>query len=252
MLVERLARYERIVVPVCLVAVMALAWAYLLAGAGTMQDMGGMVMPMSTWPWSLAHAAVMLIMWLVMMVAMMLPSAMPVILLYTTLNRRSEGSRIAVASFTTGYIAIWGGFSILALLGQFFLEQAALLSSMMEATSDVVSGILLLFAGIYQFTPLKRACLRLCRSPIEFLSMHWRPGNFGAFVMGARHGVYCVGCCWGLMLLLFVGGLMNVIWIAGLAAFVLIEKLAPSGPLFGQAAGVAFIILGAVVLAQAL
>lgn len=156
----------------------------------------------------------MFFMWLVMMAAMMLPSAAPVILLYTTIARRSASAGsapFAPSLFVLGYLAIWSVFSLAAVLAQFFLEWTTLLSPMMESSSAVLSGILLIGAGIYQFTPLKHSCLRLCRSPLDFLTSHWRSGNRGAFVMGVRHGIYCLGYCWGLMLLLFVGGIMNLI-----------------------------------------
>lgn len=248
-MLERILRHERIVTPIALLVVTALCWAYLLTGAGTMQEMGGMDMPMSIWPWTLAHAALMFFMWLVMMAAMMLPSAAPVILLYRTISCRGSGeASVAPGLFALGYVAIWGCFSLAALLVQFLLEWIGLLSPMMESASARLSGALLIAAGIYQFTPLKQACLRLCRSPLEYLSLHWRPGKRGAFMMGARHGVYCVGCCWGLMLLLFVGGVMNLMWILGLAAFVLVEKLLPGGKWMGQAAGVLLVAAGTALL----
>lgn len=246
-------RLERMATPVCLLIITALAWAYLLMGAGTMQEMDGMVMAMSVWPWTASHAALMFVMWLVMMTAMMLPSAAPVILLYRTISRRNNGrSRGASGCFVLGYLAVWGGFSLLALVVQYFLERAELLSPMMESTNTGLSGALLIAAGIYQFTPLKRACLRLCRSPLEFFMAHWRSGKLGAFAMGTHHGIYCVACCWGLMLLLFVGGVMNLMWIVGLAIFVLIEKLVPAGQWMGQAGGVLLTGAGAVLVAVSL
>lgn len=248
-MLERLIRHERVIVSICLLSVVALCWAYLFLGAGTMTDMGGAVMPMSVWPWTGTHAIMMFIMWLVMMVAMMLPSAAPVILLYSAIShRRGTDATAPPALFSLGYIAVWGGFCLLALFFQFVLEWAALLSSMMEAATTVLSGILLICAGLYQFTPLKRSCLRLCRSPMEFLMLHWRSGRRGAFIMGGQHGLYCVGCCWGLMLLLFVGGLMNLIWIAAIAIFIFVEKIAPGGPILGQIGGLGFIIFGVIVL----
>jgi predicted metal-binding membrane protein len=242
-------RHEQRAVTICLLAVTLLSWSYLLAGAGTMQEMGGMSMPMSTWPWSTTHAWLMLVMWLVMMVAMMLPSAAPVILLYSTICRASPSARrSAPGFFTLGYLAVWSCFSIAALLAQFLLEWSSLLSPMMESASVTLSGVLLIAAGIYQFTPLKRNCLALCRSPLEFLMSRWRPGRRGAFMMGARHGLYCLACCWSVMLLLFVGGLMNLLWIIGIAVFVLLEKLLPGGQRLGQAIGAALVVAGAALL----
>lgn len=243
-LIQRALRRERMLVVTGLLVVIALSWSYLLTGAGTMQEMGDMLMPMSSGPWDLGHALVMLAMWAVMMAAMMLPSAAPMILLYGTIARkRSAGGEEVAGSaiFTAGYVAVWAVFSLAAVALQYGLEGAALLSPMMETTSIVLAAALLIVAGVYQWTPLKQACLRHCRSPLEFVMTQWREGRRGAFVMGARHGTYCVGCCWMLMLLLFVGGVMNLAWIAGLAAYVLLEKLAPAGPWVGRAAGLLLI-----------
>lgn len=250
---ERVLHHERLLTFAALGAVVALSWAYLLSGAGTMQEMGGMTMPMSIWPWTIPHAVLMFVMWLVMMMAMMLPSATPAILLFATVSRRNAGSSaLRPVLFAAGYVAVWAGFSLLALLAQFLLEWVEWLSPMMESSNDVLSGTLLLAAGLYQFTPLKRSCLRLCRSPLDFLVAHWHPGGTGAFRMGAHHGLYCVACCWGLMLLLFVGGLMNVLWIAGVAAYVLVEKLVPGGEDIGRVAGVMLSAVGAGLLLSAL
>jgi len=246
---ERVLQHERAVTLGGLAAVVALSWAYLLTGAGTMQDMGGMSMPMSTWPWTAGHALLMFAMWLVMMMAMMLPSAAPAILLFAMVARRSPTTPpSAPALFASGYVAVWAGFSLLALLAQFLLEWGEWLSPMMESDSRSLNALLLLGAGIYQFTPLKRACLRLCRSPLDYLVSHWHPGRAGALRMGAQHGLYCVACCWGLMLLLFVGGLMNLWWIAALALYVLLEKLVPGGERLGQVAGVALVGAGLALL----
>lgn len=251
-MLERVLHHERAITLVGLATVIALSWAYLLTGAGTMQEMGGMSMPMSNWPWTAGHAALMFFMWLVMMMAMMLPSAAPVILLFVTVSKRRTGASPAgPALFVAGYVTLWAGFSLLALIAQFLLESVQWLSPMMESSSKTLSAALLLAAGIYQFTPLKRACLRLCRSPLEFLVSHWHSGPASALRMGAHHGLYCVACCWGLMLLLFVGGLMNFIWIAGLAIYVLMEKVVPGGELLGQVTGVLLVGTGLVMLAVA-
>lgn len=251
---ERALRNDRILVISGLLVVVVLSWVYLFAGAGTMQEMGDMLMPMSSGPWTVDHAMVMLAMWAVMMAAMMLPSAAPMILLYATIarNRHAKGEPATASGiFVLGYIAIWTAFSLGAVTLQFALEKAAMLSPMMEATSITLAGTLLIAAGIYQWTPFKQACLLRCRSPLEFVLTHWRQGARGAFVMGARHGMYCVGCCWMLMLLLFVGGVMNLGWIAGLAIFVLVEKLAPAGHWLGRGAGVLLIGWGIATLLTA-
>jgi len=251
---QRVLRHDRALVITGLLLVVVLCWVYLLGGAGTMQEMGGMLMPMSSGPWSLQHAGVMLLMWVVMMDAMMLPSAAPMILLYTTMARarHGRGERMpATGFFVLGYLAIWTGFSLVAVTLQYALEQAALLSPMMETTSVALAGGLLVAAGLYQWTPLKQTCLRGCRSPLEFVLSHWRPGLPGALRMGFVHGLYCLGCCWMLMLLLFAGGVMSMAWIAGLALFVLVEKLAPAGHWVGRAAGGVLIAWGLATLSAA-
>lgn len=244
-------RRERLVVVSALLAVIGLSWAYLLAGAGTMQEMGDMLMPMSSGPWDMNHGLVMLTMWAVMMAAMMLPSAAPMILLYGTIARArsARGEEVAgSAVFTAGYVAVWAAFSLAAVALQYGLEAAALLSPMMESSSVVLAAAILIMAGVYQWTPLKQACLRHCRSPLEFVMTQWREGRRGAFVMGMRHGAYCVGCCWMLMLLLFVGGVMNLVWIAALAAYILVEKLSPAGHWVGRATGLLLIGWGVATL----
>lgn len=241
---QRALRRERVILVAGLLLVIGLSWAYLLTGAGTMEEMGDMLMPMSSGPWDLAHALVMLAMWVVMMVAMMLPSAAPMILMYATIvrNRQARGEEVTgPAVFAAGYASVWTGFSLVAVVLQFGLESTALLSPMMESTSVTLAAALLIAAGAYQWTGLKQACLKHCRSPLEFMLTQWREGARGAFEMGLRHGAYCVGCCWMLMLLLFVGGVMNLVWISALAIYVLVEKLAPAGPWVGRAAGLVLV-----------
>ena len=246
--VETLLKRERLVVLTGVVIVAALAWLYLieLAAAG-MADM------MALKPWTLTDGALMFVMWAVMMLAMMLPSAAPMILLYALVWRkqRIEGSAYApTGAFAAGYVAVWAIFSLLATALQWGLEQVALLSPTMVATSSLLGAAILIAAGGYQWTPYKHACLSRCRSPIHFLSRHWRSSTGGAFVMGVEHGAYCLGCCWALMALLFVGGVMNLLWIAAIAFFVLIEKLLPHGNLLGRAGGLAMIGAGiAIILA---
>ncbi len=249
--IERALRRDRVLVVSCLLFVVVLSWAYLLRGAGMMQAMGDMLMPMSTGPWTPHRAILVLVMWAVMMAAMMLPSAAPIILLYAAIaRRRSERGEPTSASgaFAFGYIAVWAAFSLAATVLQYGLEKVALMSPMMQTTSIALAGTVLIAAGLYQWTPLKQACLRHCRSPLDFIVAYWRPGARGAFLMGLRHGVYCVGCCWLLMLLLFVGGVMNFAWIAGVALFVLIEKLMPAGHWIGRGAGVLLVVWGTATL----
>ncbi|MCZ6845223.1 MAG: DUF2182 domain-containing protein [Alphaproteobacteria bacterium] len=221
----------------------ALAWAYLVVMA---DDMVSMAMPVVD-AWSVADFWLMAAMWAVMMVGMMLPSAAPMILLYAAVSRRQRGRGHVFAPtgvFAAGYVVAWTGFSLAATGLQWALEQAALLSPMMVSTSPYLGGGLLIAAGVYQWTPLKHACLENCRAPAEFLSRSWRSGTGGAVAMGVHHGAYCVGCCWVLMGLLFVVGVMNLLWVAAVTAVVLIEKVAPGGHRFARAAGVLFVAAG--------
>ena len=251
LILERVMRHDRAVVAVGLLLVLVLSWAYLLAGAGTLQEMGDMLMPMSAGPWTLRHAIIMLVMWAVMMAAMMLPGAAPMILLYAAIARGhyTEGKPASMSGFFAGgYVLVWSAFSVVAVALQFALEKASILSPMMEISSITLAGAVLIAAGLYQWTPLKQACLKHCRSPLEFVLTRWRDGAGGAFLMGIEHGSYCVGCCWVLMLLLFVGGLMNMAWVAGIALFVLLEKLVPGGHWMGRLAGAVLIGWGVTTL----
>ena len=245
-------RRERVVVVSALLGVVILAWGYVLLGAGmSMHEMSGMPMARQPATWTSGYAAVVSLMWAVMMAAMMLPSAAPMILLYGTIARRRElrgDTTIGAGVFGLGYVVVWAAFSLMAVALQFGLDHAALLSPMMSMTSGLVAGGVLIAAGVYQWTPLKQACLRRCRSPLEFLMTEWREGRRGAFIMGLRHGAYCLGCCWMLMLLLFVGGIMNIVWIGGIAVFVLVEKVAPWGHWIGRVAGAALVVWGAATL----
>lgn len=245
---ERLLRRDRAIVAVALASVVLIAWAYLLSGGGMeMEAMDGMPMPAIA-SWSPSHFAVMFAMWAAMMAAMMLPSAAPMILLFSTISRRrfAQGGVAATGAFTLGYVAIWVVFSLAATTLQWALGEAALLSPAMKTSSAWLAGALLIAAGVYQWTPLKQACLRRCRSPLDFVLSFWREGDWGGFVMGVRHALFCLGCCWALMLLLFVGGVMSLAWIAGIAAFVLVEKTAPGGHWIGRAAGAALVVWGGV------
>jgi predicted metal-binding membrane protein len=201
--------------------------------------------------WTTTEFALRVAMWAVMMVAMMVPSAAPMTLLYASVARKADAQHNALAStslFVTGYLAMWTIFSLVATIAQHALDQAALLSPMMASRSASFGAALLITAGVYQFTPLKNACLRNCRSPAHFLSRYWRAGNVGAFRTGLKLGAYCVGCCWILMGLLFVGGVMNPIWIAAIGVFVLLEKTIPFGEVGGKVAGAAMIVVGALSL----
>jgi predicted metal-binding membrane protein len=242
---EILLRRDRVVVSAALAVLVAAAWLYLLHLASEMSemampDMPGMAMAMPAMhPWSWVEVGALVVMWSVMMVAMMTPSAAPMILMFATIHRRraAEGRpAVPTAIFVLGYLVVWTAFSVAAALAQAGLHAAALLVA----------------AGLFQWTPLKRACLATCRSPMSFLMSSWREGRGGAFLMGVRHGLYCLGCCWALMALLFVAGVMNLLWVAALAVIVLVEKVVPAGDLVGRIAGVAMIAAGVLLVVRAL
>ena len=239
---------QRWIVIGSLTSVTAVSWAYILAGGGmgAMPDSSEMMDIITDW--SPAYVALMLVMWWVMMVAMMLPGAAPMILLFAAASRKSGARDNAVPPtglFAAGYLLVWGGFSLIAVFLQWGLDSMALLNPMMASASVPFGAALLIATGAYQMTPLKHACLRHCRSPVQFLGRHWRPGATGAMRMGVEHGLYCLGCCWVLMTILFYGGVMNLAWIAGIASYVLVEKLLPAGHAVGRLIGVVLILWGA-------
>jgi predicted metal-binding membrane protein len=197
-------------------------------------------MAMQATPWSIAETAGLAVMWIVMMIAMMIPSVAPVILLFAGVSRRRHADGVLAAPvlvFTLGYLLAWTGYAVLAASIQSALHSAALLSPAMASTSHLFGGAILMLAGLYQWLPVKGACLSHCRSPLGFFSTEWREGVSGALLMGFRHGSYCVGCCWALMALLFVVGVMNLLWVVVIAGFVLAEKVAPNGRLLGRITG---------------
>lgn len=267
---ERLLRRDRIVTLAGLAILCALAWAYLLTGAGTGMrawDMTRFVlfphqlvqagpsdtmasMPMEAGPmepvaagWQPSTWLFMGAMWWSMMIAMMAPSAAPTILLYARVYRHAQAqgstARLAPAgAFTAGYLLVWLGFSIFATALQWGLTKLGVLAELtMASSSAYLSAAVLLLAGLYQFSSFKDRCLTHCRAPAGFIAQHWRPGATGALRLGALHGAYCVGCCSLLMALLFIGGVMNIVWIAALALFVLVEKLLPGGRWIGKISG---------------
>jgi predicted metal-binding membrane protein len=254
---ERLIGKDRIITIAGLAVLTLLSWIWVLTGAGTGMSTVSMstfkfpppIMDGMTMAWSPGYAALMLAMWWIMMIAMMVPSAAPMILLYGRVSRHAQKKGqmaqgvLPTFVFVLGYLAAWLGFSALATGTQWGLERAGLMQQMlMWSTNTTLTGLLLIGAGLYQLTPLKHACLEHCRSPAGYLSEHWRDGRSGAFQMGLTHGTYCLGCCWVLMALLFAGGVMNLVWIAGIAIIVLIEKVAPLGARFGQ--GLAALMVG--------
>jgi len=235
-----------------LAIVVALAWVYLLLGAQMgvqMMEGDGQTMAMPS-PWSLGHAAIVFIMWAVMMVAMMLPSAAKTILLTTKLNdpQRSLITSRRTGEFVAGYLAVWLALSLLATGTQWALEEAGMLSATMLPTDNVLAGSLLVYAGAYQWSPLKQACLTHCITPQDFLDRHWR--RDGPLLTGLRHGLLCLGCCWMLMALLFVGGLVNLVCIAVIAVTILVEKTLPRSIGTSSLIGTALIAGGGAELAS--
>ncbi len=259
MQLEQILKRDKIIVLSGLFIVVALCWGYL---AHLVADMGISKMPMENrmsvlqvHPWSALDFWLMFVMWAVMMVGMMLPSATPMILFFSAFNRklRDQGHPFVRTSvFVSGYLILWCVFGLTAVLLQWQLDQAALLSPMMVSTSPMLGGMILIAAGVFQWTPLKHVCLKHCRSPLQFITSSWRKGTSGALIMGLEHGTYCLGCCWILMLLLFFGGVMNLMWIGALSIFVLLEKVLPAGVAFGRISGILLVITGLLVITQTL
>lgn len=249
---DRTAKYLRSIdswiIVAALAAVTALCWIYLIrmpmgGGSGSMSAM--MEVPV----WTGRYFVMMFIMWSVMMAGMMIPSVTPTVLVYASVARKAASQNSPVAPtgvFLLGYLVIWTLFSLAATISQLLLDKAALLSPMMVSTSPYLGAGILAAAGVYQFLPLKRSCLSHCRSPVDFIASHWKKGYSGAFRMGMEHGWFCLGCCWVLMLLLFVGGVMNLFWIALITVFVLLEKALPMGDIGGRILGALMILSGAV------
>ncbi|WP_375056568.1 DUF2182 domain-containing protein [Zobellella sp. DQSA1] len=233
-------------VALALLAVLTLlAWYYLIEAASHVAM--GHVDPHAMQGSSIPFVAMSVAMWSLMMVAMMLPGAGPMIVTFSTVVRRQSPSRAGVAPtwiFVAGYLTIWTGFSVLAALGQWGLYTSAMLDTAMGRTGPLPGAGLLMLAGAFQWSALKEACLAKCRTPLSFLLTEWRDGWRGAFVMGLRHGAFCVGCCWALMLLMFVGGVMSLAWMGGLALYMLAEKVIPAGRLFSRASGLVLIAAG--------
>jgi predicted metal-binding membrane protein len=235
-----------------LIASVLLCWAWIVPMA---RDMYGSMQGPSSWmmvrSWDAWHTLLLFAMWQVMMAGMMLPSAAPTLLLYANVIRKSDDGLSVnrrVHAFALGYLLAWGAFSLVATLLQRVLGDTRILTAMMQLHSHRTGGVLLIVAGAYQFTPLKQSCLQSCRSPAAFIARYWRRGAAGAVRMGLEHGLYCVGCCWALMLLLFVGGVMNLYWIAAITVAVLIEKLAPMGVQGGRLSGAGLLAAGVMAL----
>jgi predicted metal-binding membrane protein len=261
---EPLLRRDRAIVLGALAVLILLAWIYLAwsahpiggaepGGRHAMEDMAGGAAGQhpgsgpGAWPGT--DILLLFLMWIVMMVGMMMPSVAPMLLIYARVARHAEARGHAFAPtawFAAGYLLAWTGFAVAATLVQGLLHQAALLTPAMASSHRMLGAALLAAAGLYQWSPFKESCLGYCRSPLLFIQDHggFRGDRRGALRLGMKHGAYCVGCCWVLMLLLFVGGVMNFLWIAVLAAMVLAEKVLPAGRVLSRCTGVALILAG--------
>jgi len=247
---SRLTAREYLVVGGGLAGIALSGWAYMIYMAWAMSNMDKVDMwmpPIGDVPWNVWDFTMLFIMWVTMMIAMMTPSILPMVSMFTNLNRSRrvrKQSYTPTFIFVAGYLVAWTGFSVLATIAQWPLHTAGLLNPMMDSRSYLMSGVVLIVAGIYQWTPLKDACLTSCRSPLGFLLTQWREGAVGALVMGIRHGIYCVGCCWALMLVLFAVGVMNMLWVLLVTAFVVLEKILPAPAHLRTASGLGLVVWG--------
>ncbi|MGI9374162.1 MAG: DUF2182 domain-containing protein [Hyphomicrobiales bacterium] len=243
------ANRDRILVVVALIVLASLAWAYTVYLGLKMPAMApgnSMSMPMMK-AWSAPDFIFMFVMWAVMMFAMMLPSVTPTVMIFENVRAKREQSGrsfVPTGCFVAGYLLAWVGFSLVATALNWWLHTEGSLTSMMGRLAPATGGILLIFAGLFQWTRLKDACLEHCRSPMGFLMTHWHEGALGALRMGLHHGAYCLGCCWMLMVLLFVLGVMNLPWVAILTIIVLAEKIVPHGRHLSRALGLGLIAWG--------
>ena len=234
-----------------LAGVTIIAWLYTWLQVRAMTGIEDMAMPTEFGPWTISDVALNIAIWWIMMIGMMLPSAMPMVLVFAAANRRRRvrgGAFVPTAVFAVGYLIAWAVFGLAATFSEWGLEQAALVSPATQRVGPTLGAGIVIAAGLYQLTPLKHACLAHCRSPLDFVLNHWREGAAGAVRMGLEHGFYCIGCCWVLMALLFAVGVMNLLWMAALTAFVLIEKLVPAGQWIARVSGLLLLGFGVFLL----
>ncbi len=228
-----------------LVALSLLGWTLIVWSTANMSSpFIALTMPIDT-RWETKEMFAVWLMWAVMMGAMMLPSAIPMLVIHRRIAaKRDPETPASNRWFLTAYLLTWALFSVGASFLQWSFQRADILLHMLRFQGPIAGGIMLVAAGLFQLSPLKAACLHKCRTPMGFLLTDWRPGRKGAFQMGLRHGQYCIGCCWALMMVLFVGGVMNLTLIAVLSGIVAIEKLAPRGELLAKLGGIALIVWG--------
>lgn len=232
----------RVLLWLVLLALAAAGWTITVSQARGMGSMAGMPATPGTNP-----AALFLPVWISMMAAMMFPSVVPMVLLFATVGhnrRRAGGPAVPPWVFLAGYLAVWSLFGVGAYLLSLAVPAVGMMAPGLRVSSPVAAGTVLVLAGVYQWSPWKGVCLRHCRSPLGFLLQSWRDGYGGAFLMGFTHGAYCVGCCWGLMVVLFAVGLMNLGWMVLLAAVIFAEKVLPYGPLTARLTGLGLVVFG--------
>jgi len=245
---------DRFIVVSGLSVISILSWLYIIYLYRQMEvmNMDALFFSMPMTPsWTMVDFALLFLMWFVMMIAMMTPAVAPLILIFLMVNRqRKQQSRpyVNTAYLMTGYFLVWAAFSFAATSLQWLLQQISLMNPEMKTTNKILGSVILIAAGIFQFTPLKHTCLQNCRSPFQFVQRHWREGKRGALRMGIQNGIYCLGCCWMLMALLFVAGIMNLMWIALIALFVLVEKISFRVKWIPYVAGLLLIVYGVILL----
>ncbi len=250
MSIERIVKRDRLIITFGLAGITAISWIYMFNMPGGMMNMDRgtrICCNPHIHAWNSLNLFLIFSMWTVMMIAMMVPSESPIVLMFAAINRERRRLRqpfVSTGTFLLGYVVAWTIFSASATLTQRGLQAATLLSGTMVINSSILGGALLSFAGIFQLTRLKYACLSRCRSPLGFLLNEWREGTFGAFIMGFKHGVYCIGCCWLLMGLMFVAGVMNLLWMVIITVLVFLEKVVPGGFWISRLAGLLLIVWG--------
>jgi predicted metal-binding membrane protein len=244
---ESLLQKEQLIALSCLGVIILISWAYMFHMAWVMSKTETEITLACLMRWGPEDILHSFMMWAIMMVAMMFPSATPMILMFTTVNQQqgeTQRTLIPTGLFVLGYFAIWTAYSGLAAMSQWSLHISALLSHNLVITNPLIGGVLLVAAGVFQWTPFRDACMSKCRSPLGFLMAEWREGRLGALIMGLKHGLNCVGCCWLLMLLSFVLGIMNMLWMAIVTVFMVVEKASPQNQWVSRTTGLVLVAWG--------